>query len=248
MQYDESDHLYLRTDALRDLVALLREIPELAADLEDAVAGRARLGDPNYRLHSRTSDQPLPFSPKAAAVRDRLHAVLVSWVRLICEQRALDYSGPTSTAGLARWLERNIIALALTEGAETAPDEIRSAAEAAEQIVCPPPQRITVDAAGLAAARRARLNISGIATLAKELGEEFHNVTVRRLQTLRDAGRIRPVPGPWAIDWPELYVVGEVLDAHLAYPTRQRRGSKKSVAQSHSRESVLVKANSATRA
>lgn len=225
MSGEASTHLYLDAAALRELAELLAGIPSLAEDLEDAVTGRARLGTANIRLSSRTSDQPLPFSVGAAKVRDHLHAGLVAWVRLVCEQRALDYSGPTSTAGLALWLRQNLIALAMTEGVESAPSDIRSAVEAAERVVCPPSQRFTVDAASIEAARRARLNASGIVTLAKELGEPFCTVTVRRIQTLRDAGRVAPVPGPWAPDWPEQFLVGDVLDAHLAHPIRRRKST-----------------------
>ncbi|MBL1072965.1 hypothetical protein JK358_00990 [Nocardia sp. 2] len=222
MPQDTPPEMYLDYEALRALGLMLREIPSLAEDLDDAVACRARLSGPNIRLHSRTSDQPLPFSTTAAAVRDHLHATLVSWVRLICEQRAIDYTGPTSTTGLARWLERNLLAFAMTEGVESAPDDIRAAVADAERIVCPPTERPEVDTQALATARAARLNANGIATLAKQLGDPFQSVTARRVRTLRDAGKVRPVPGPWAPDWPELFVVGEVLDAHLAYPMRRR--------------------------
>ncbi|WP_067825849.1 hypothetical protein [Nocardia inohanensis] len=225
----EPNHLNLDRPALRSLADLLCQIPALSEDLEDSVTGRSRLGEPNYRLSSRTSDQPLPFSVSAAKVRDHLHTLLVSWVRVICEQRALDYSGPTSTAGLSIWLHRNLISLAMTEGLDTAPEELRMVVEAAERIICPPLEKITVDATALEVARRARLNVSGIATLARELGEPFSAVTARRIQTLRDAGRIIPVPGPWAPDWPELFVVGEVFDAHLAHPTRRRKSPAKPV-------------------
>lgn len=236
MQNDEPNHLYLDRATIRGLADLLREIPGVAEDLEDAVACRARLGDPNYRLSSRSSDQPLPYSPSAARARDHLHATLVSWVRLICEQRALDYTGNPSTAGLARWLDHNLIAFAMTEGVVTAPAEIRAAVAAALRIICPPPAQITVDANQIEAARRISLNVTGIATLAKELGEPFGAVTVRRIQTLRDAGKIAPVPGPWARDWPEQFTVGEVLDAHLDYPIRKRKNKS---AHSGTRQSLL---------
>ncbi|MRH86194.1 hypothetical protein GFY24_01720 [Nocardia sp. SYP-A9097] len=225
MHESEPNHLFLDREAIRDLSSLLREIPDIAADLEDSVTRRSRFGAPNSRLASRSGDQPLPFSPAAARARDHLHAVLVSWVRLVCEQRAVDYTGATSTADLARWLDHNLIALAMTEGVETAPSEIRAAIQSALQIICPATTQLTVTTEQLEAARRACLNVTGIATLAKELGEPFKTVTVRRIQTLRDAGRITPVPGPWAADWPEQYILGEVLEAHLAHPIRKRKAA-----------------------
>ncbi|MFI5781118.1 hypothetical protein [Nocardia sp. NPDC051570] len=221
-----SDQLYIDGAAVRELAELLREIPDLATDLLDSVTRRARLGTREQRWqHSDT--QPLPFNPVASEASDRLHTALVGWVRLVCEHRGLDYDGPTSTGGLARWLDRNLIALAMTPGVEDAPGEIRAVVEAATRIVCPPATVIELDTAALALARRSRLNASGIATLAKELGAQYRGLTVRRIQTLREAGRIAAAPGPWAPDWPEQYAVGEVLDAHLIHPLRRRRTAAK---------------------
>ncbi|MGV9676195.1 hypothetical protein ACWDSJ_13020 [Nocardia sp. NPDC003482] len=213
--------LYLDRAAVRDLGELLREIPDLVVDLLDSVTRQARLGRRERQRHSGA--QQLPYHPAAVEASDRLHAVLVSWVRLTCEHRGLDYDGPTATPGLARWLDRHLIALAMTPGAEDAPAQIRAAVEAANRIVCPPATVVEIDDDRLAIARRSRLNASGIATLARELGDPYRSLTVRRIQTLRDAGRIAPIPGPWAPDWPEQYTVGEVLDAHLIHPMRRRR-------------------------
>ncbi|MEU2033420.1 hypothetical protein [Nocardia amamiensis] len=217
------DHLFLDRSQLRALAELLREIPGIAEDLELTRTRRSRLsarGD--YRMNRRASEQPLPFNPAAADAADELHATLVSWARLVCEERGLDYNGSPSTAGLARWLDRNLVALAMTQGAETVLDEIRSVVQAALRVICPPAAPIVLDEAKVRQAREHRLNASGIATLAKELGEEYRSLTVRRIQTLRDAGKIAPIPGPWAPGWPEIFVVGQVLDEHLAYPTRGR--------------------------
>ncbi|MEV0294517.1 hypothetical protein [Nocardia sp. NPDC050710] len=217
-------HLYLDRTELRALAELLREIPDLADDLTISRTRQSRTGaQGDFRMHRRPSEQPLPYNPAAARAADELHAVLVSWVRLVCEQRGIDYPGSPSTAGMARWLDRNLIALAMTEGVVQAPAEIRRVVQAAQWIVCPPSAPIVLDESELARARAHRLNASGIATLAKELGEEYRTLTVRRVQTLRDAGKIAPLPGPWAPDWPEQFLVGHVLDQHIAHPSRARR-------------------------
>ncbi|MGN2635329.1 hypothetical protein ACTD5D_03860 [Nocardia takedensis] len=219
------NHLYLDRPQLRAVAELLREIPELAEDLTIARTRQARTGSRDgHRAHRRPGEQPLPYDPAAARAADDLHAVLVSWVRLVCEQRAVDYTGSPTTAGLARWLDRNLIALAMTEGAHDAPDDLRRVVHAANLVVCPPAApTVDLDETALTRARAQRLNASGIAALAKALGDEYRTLTVRRVQTLRDAGRISPVPGPWSLDWPELFLVGQVLDEHLTYPTRKRR-------------------------
>ncbi|TQM29852.1 hypothetical protein [Nocardia bhagyanarayanae] len=221
---DYPNHLYLERTELRALAELLREIPDLAEDLTISMTKQARNGARrDFRMHRRPGEQPLPYNPAAARAADALHAELVSWVRLACEQRGLDYTGSPTTAGLARWLDRNLIALAMTEGAEDAPARIRGVVEAALWIVCPAEAPVVLDESALARARTHRLNASGIAALAKELGAEYRTLTVRRVQTLRDAGRIAPLPGPWAPDWPEQFLVGQVLDEHRAYPSRSRR-------------------------
>lgn len=221
------DHaLFLTTSAIRDLVASLREIPGLLEELTITRTGQARTGRrADHRMHRKAGEQPLPYNLAAAQIADHMHATLVGWVRLICEQRGLAYNGPTATAGLARWLESNIIAFAMTEGVQTAPEEIARVVRAAMSVISPPAPSVDIDPAMVRRARTHRLNASGIANLAKELGGEFRTLTVRRIQTLRDAGKITPAPGPWAPGWPEMFVVGEVLDQHLAHPRRSRLGS-----------------------
>ncbi|MEU8895478.1 hypothetical protein [Nocardia sp. NPDC048505] len=219
---DDFRDLFLDRTELRALAGLLREIPDLAEDLTISMTKQARTGV-RVRTRGRSTHQALPYDPAAAEAAAALHATLVSWVRLVCEQRDLEYSGSTTTAGLARWLDRNLVALAMTDGVQAAPAGIRAVVERAQRIVCPSREPIVLDASTLERARAHRLNASGIAALAKELGDEYRTLTVRRVQTLRDAGRIAPLPGPWAPDWPEQFVVGRVLDEHRCHPTRRRR-------------------------
>src|SRR5690606_21840705 len=110
----------------------------------------------------------------------------------------------------------------MTEVAETALDELSDLKDRAARIVCPPAMRIVVDESKLQRARAMWLNATGIATLAKELGEEYRHLTRRRVHALKRAELIEPVPGPWRRGWPELYKVGAVLDAHLILPIRER--------------------------
>ncbi|MFX0581193.1 hypothetical protein [Nocardia nepalensis] len=223
---EASQHLYLDRSQLRALADLLRAVPELDEDLTIARSRQARIGARrDFRMRRRPSEQPLPYDQAAADAADSLRAVLVSWVRLVCEQRAIEYPGSTTTAGLARWLACNLIALAMTEGAEAAPSEINGAIQAALRVISPPDESAVFDDSTLLLARSQRLNASGLAALAKRLGDEYRALTVRRVQTLRDAGKISPIPGPWSPEWPELFAVGQVLDAHLAYPSRHRRTS-----------------------
>lgn len=223
MDNENPNHMFIGRHEVKLLRELLHEIPSLAVDLGVAVTKQARLGEVGRsRKPRRPSEQPLPYHLGAAEAAEELHNELVGWVRLTCEQRAIVYKGSVSTPGLAHWLERNVVALAMTEGADTAYVGIRDAVQRVEWIVCPPIAPVVVNEARVAKARLQRLNASGIATLAKELGEEYRHLTKRRIFVLREAGVISPVPGPWRSDWPMLFQVGAVLDAHLSLPIRER--------------------------
>ncbi|MBF6291819.1 hypothetical protein IU454_08070 [Nocardia farcinica] len=219
---DNPHHMFIPRHDRKLLRDILAELPSLCDDLTIAVTKQARLGGRRLGKRKRV-EEPLPYDPHAAEAAEALHAVLVGWVRLVCEHRAIDYAGPRSTAGLARWLHRHLIALAMTPGSETALSEIQEAKRAAETVVCPPPGIVPVaDPVLLAQARRMHLNARGIATLARDLGEEYRHLTQRRVHVLHEAGLIAPLPGPWRPGWPQQYRVGDVLDAHLVLPIRQR--------------------------
>lgn len=225
---DNPNHMYIQRHDLRLLRDTLAEIPALAVELGIAVTKQARLGEVGRgRKPRRPSEQPLPFRLDASEAAEQLHNCLVGWVRLVCEHRRMvdTYVGPTSTPGLARWLRRNLIALAMTPGSETALGEIRGIVQRIEWIVCPPARPVPLDEARVERARREWLNANGIATLARELGEEYRHLTRRRVFALKDAGLVKPVPGPWRPDW-MLFVVGEVLDAHLVLPIRERHARR----------------------
>lgn len=237
---DNPNHMFVPRHELKLVREELAKVPELATDLGVAITKRARLGEVGRsRKPRRPSEQPLPYHIAAADIADQLHNFLTGWVRLICEHRAMDAPAirPESPlpdeksswpdhipamAPLSRWLDRNAVALAMTPGSETVLDELRGLIRAAEVIACPPLRpREPIDAQELAEARKLQLNATGIVTLAKELGEEYRHLTRRRVHVLKEAGRIQPILNP---KWPDLLLfnVGEVMDAHLLLPIRER--------------------------
>ena len=218
---DNAEHRYIPRHELKLLRENLRDIPELAEDLAVAVMRMDRY-ERGRGSHRRPSEQPLPFSIEAHEAAEHLHNVLGGWVRVVCEDRARQYDGPDTTPGLARWLLRHLETLSVIPGAETARGEIKDAMTAAERIACPPPMIVTVDEHRLAEARALRLSTTGVATLARELGDEWRHLSRRRVHVLAEAGLISPAPGPWHPRWPTQWIVGEVLDAHLLLPIRRR--------------------------
>ncbi|MCR8998236.1 hypothetical protein, partial [Brevibacillus laterosporus] len=113
----EADHFYfLSTDGQRTLVSLLREIPALVDDLAITICRQDRTGKGGMRISSGSDEQPLPVNMAASDASDHLQNELAGWVRHVCETRGIEYAGSGSSIRLARWLDRNVSAPAMTEG------------------------------------------------------------------------------------------------------------------------------------
>lgn len=231
------DQYHLKPHERRQLSEWLRDdIPALAIQLGVAITRQVRL---EQRLTGSNTAQRLaemwPYDIDAAEAADTLHDTLAHWVRTLCQLKQREFLpvGHTSppaqitTSMLARWLDTHLNDLAMLPAAPRAYETIHDTMRAARRIVCPPTIGIRIDKHRVTQARAQRLNARGIATLARELGDEYRHLTVRRIRTLRERGLIREVPGRWWVDDedPEQtrqYIVGDVLDAHLKLPIRRR--------------------------
>lgn len=83
----------------------LRDLPALAVDLDVMLARQTRMGD---RGGSRSADQPVPFDPRASEVAADLRGLLVSWSRMIAEERGVGTLPTDTVAGLASWLRDHV--------------------------------------------------------------------------------------------------------------------------------------------
>lgn len=219
---EQTDHFFLSRDQQADLVDLLDQVPGLCEDLAITTCRQDRL-TPKAPMGSGKGDdtQPLPYNPNASDAAQHLHWQIAIWAREVCESRGIDYDGADTTPGVARWLSRHVVSLAMTEGAERAPAEIEAAIRNARRATDRPaderprwtPERVN-------AARAEVYNVSGIAALAPELGKAWSGLDVKRMETLIRAQAIRPAGTCPA---GALYRVGDCLDAHLAHPTRRRK-------------------------
>lgn len=251
------DHFFLDRSGQRQLVEVLRAVPTLVAGLEVAVAKQEKFGSGGPRVGKVERAQPLPFNERVSAAATALHHELASWVRFVCEPRAIrywpvdythefDFIGPLrrhekriplrdyrgSTAELAKWLDRNVSALALTPGAEEALDSIRCVVEAGFSALRPPGERpeIQLSEEKLEDARRTEVNASAAARMAKQMGrvldfdgevvENYRTLTKRRIFHLCEVGAVTPIRRTKirGKDSP-VFVFGQLLDAHLAHPT-----------------------------
>ncbi|MDH6283214.1 hypothetical protein M2280_004457 [Prescottella agglutinans] len=112
----------------REILRLLQTIPELVEELAITVTRRDRVGSGGPQISSGSyRERPLFFNDHASTVAEDLRSVLVGWVRHVLEYRGLSWDGDDSTLSLARWLDRNVVALAMTEGSDEMLDELRDA-------------------------------------------------------------------------------------------------------------------------
>ncbi|MEE2058959.1 hypothetical protein [Rhodococcus artemisiae] len=137
----DSDGFYIPKHDHPALLQLLEQIPSLCEDLAITLTKQDRISTGGPRVRTGTDEQPLPFSPEASDAADLLHNTLHSWVRAVCEQRHLEPPHRNDTLHHARWLHRWHLALALTEGAQEAPSEIRYAIGVARRSVDRPREK-----------------------------------------------------------------------------------------------------------
>lgn len=209
----ETDGFYLDRRGQRELVSILVGIPALVEDLSVTLTrqGRISRGDMG-KPRRRKRDGTLPLHLGAAEASAELHNCLSTWARAVCEQRALDYDGNDDIIGLARWLRRWVIALAMTEGAEESLPDIKAHVGDCRRIVdLPPEDYVLIDRERVEKANRQVLTAGQVEKVARRLGEVGQGLTKRRVETLARHSRIHPA----AVDGDtRFYRLGDVLDAH----------------------------------
>lgn len=211
---------YLDSAGENEVLQLLWQVPDIVETLDGICCDgyRQRISyEP--RVSSSGPTSVTPYNTSADDASDYLDNELWTWANHVCEHRHQRYEGPVTSTGMADWLRKHIVALAMTPGADEAPHAfrriIRSARRAARMSGEPEMWRY----GSIDAARNTELNASGIALAAKELGPEYAKLTRERVKSLRRTGRITPVR---EYDGIPIYRLGDVLDAHRATATRRR--------------------------
>ena len=219
---------FISRDGQHLLVKLLREIPELVEDLAVTLCRLDRTGKGGMKVNSGSDEQPLPINMAASDAKDELHNELATWARLVCDSRGLAYDGDGSVLGIARWLDNNVIALAMTEGSEEAYGSIekamgrcRRAMDIAPEDDVPVREKDDVlDQVGGRMLHRA--GIVQVAALLARHYPEYRGLTKDRVDSLRKGGHI---VAKWCgvLSRAEVFLMGEVLDKHMDVPVRARK-------------------------
>lgn len=106
------------------VTATLRDIPGLAATLEDSIARRVRYSSGIGVSSRAAAETPLPVDLHAAEVATRLHNTLGTWVRDIADRTGDGELPPDDTAALAAWLMQRMSTVRTHPAAGEIGDEI----------------------------------------------------------------------------------------------------------------------------
>ena len=205
---NDADHFYLDRHEQKKLVELLREIPELVEALAAAITAGGYPTQISYepRVSAGERERPLPFNAAAQDASDELHNELSGWVRHVLEYRDLAYDGKGTTVGLARWLDRNMISLALTEGSGTALEGIQFRMRAARRTT-KSTRRESVDVTHAEEFR-------AYAGTAAQLEKVLLIATPINRKRITYLDRCGELPRRYLADGTRVFTVGDVLDAH----------------------------------
>lgn len=119
---------YITRDDQREIVRLLRTVPELVEELAITISRQDRIGSGGPQISSGSyRERSVFFNEHASTVAEDLRGVLSGWVRHVLESRGLAWDGDDSTLTLARWLNRNVVSVAMTPGSAEMLDELRDA-------------------------------------------------------------------------------------------------------------------------
>ncbi|MDM3910991.1 hypothetical protein QRK82_24095 [Mycobacteroides abscessus] len=210
-----SDSFFLDKGSQHKLREELASIPRMIGELSVTLTRQARIQRPGLSMSRRPKpESQVPIHIGAHNAADLLHNCLGTWVRLVCEQRAIVWDKGNDIITLAKWLRVNMIALALTEGSEEAYEDIKAAIdECWRQIDIPADDDIVIDRGRVHEANRLVVTAGQVEKLANKMGAIGKGLNKRRVETL--AARRKNPLRPCAVDGDvKFFRLGDVLDAH----------------------------------
>ncbi len=210
-----ADSYFLDKGSQHKLREELASIPRMIGELSVTLTRQARIQRPGLSMSRRPKpESQVPIHIGAHNAADVLHNCLGTWVRLVCEQRAIMWDKGNDIITLAKWLRVNMIALALTEGSEEAYEDIKTAVdECWRQIDIPTDDDIVIDRGRVHEANRLVVTAGQVEKLANKMGAIGKGLNKRRVETL--AARRKNPLRPCAVDGDvKFFRLGDVLDAH----------------------------------
>ena len=205
---------YLTRAEIDYLADQLAKLPGLEMELAVAVTGMRRS---TGGRRSVPRSKP-PYSIEMQALIDDLTSTLVTAIRDLCEQRALDYDGSSSISGMGKWLTRNRYGLQLIESGVESFHDLCEIITRCERAMAWSEQEYAVTPERVEAANRQVVTGPQVEKLAYKLGELAQGLNRKRVTYLRrrnllqgwqDDGECHSDVDP---EWK--YYLGDVLAAH----------------------------------
>ncbi|MFC4124912.1 hypothetical protein [Nocardia rhizosphaerae] len=211
--------MFLSRADCHELVAALREIPDLLEPLALAIIRGDRQGLDAVTCRPAPQSKP-PVDYGAQAMADDLHNLLSGWVRVVCDHRAMEVPYVGDIPAAAKWLDTNVIALAMTPGADAAfHDIVKAITGLQRRLKRPGDGSLTEDE--LTAANRMVITAYQIDKVTHLLGERGEGLNRRRVEVLDKAGVLK-----WCTrdrdTGTRFYRLGDILEAHAVHPRRGR--------------------------
>ncbi|AHH16572.1 hypothetical protein NONO_c17720 [Nocardia nova SH22a] len=212
---DNVDHLYLTRAQIGALADLLGEIPALIEELAITETRQARVRPPGLGGSTRSHPESRPpVHMGAFEAAEALRNELTTWIRAVCEQRAVRVPAVDDLGTAARWLKRHIYSLATTQGAETAHLDIETAIfDCRYEIDLPPEDEIRVDPVQLRAANNSIVTAYTVGAIAAKLGPIGKGLNRDRVRYLVKVGALKSVSRDGETAF---YRLGDVLVAHAS--------------------------------
>lgn len=130
------DGFFLTRDQMKALQRELRTIPGLVRELDTAITRQTAFGDFTDARPTDPDEAPLEFNDHASDIATELHGAVRNAVLAVCtQQKQLTWPGEGRAPAYARWLDRHIIDIALTETARDIDRHIHAAVKRARAAI-----------------------------------------------------------------------------------------------------------------
>lgn len=135
------DNMYLSRAEIRLLSERLKELGGWVSDELDTTIARTVAFSDESDIPHRSDERVLVFNAEASDTAFEILGTLRAWVEHTCTARQREWPGNGRIPMYAKWMDRHLIDLALTDRAAQAMDEITDAWKRAKRAIDRPAER-----------------------------------------------------------------------------------------------------------
>lgn len=218
---DNADGFFITRAELEHLREKLELVPDLVEEMAVARDGRARITDGPSTSKGKPGSRP-PYPIHLEDMAAELSNELSTTIRDICETRGLEADCTGWPAGMAKWLIRYRVALAMMPQAPELFEALCKRIDHCARTMNHLEEERVLDPIRLQHANRQVMTGPQIERLAYKLGDQGKGLTRKRIDSLR----IRHALAHTMDEGVYFYRLGDVIEAHAAAKRyRQRRQS-----------------------